>query len=463
MNTRASRPTPTLPPVRRFASLLTACAVAVAVGCFGQLSAQQVPGSPSDPQAQDPGAGFGPVRQPAGVSTNLPNTFLDPNSLFQGQGAAQPDGTTSIWSSPTAPSDPGFPVFPTRLSGFGVYPLPFDPDAELPLGALPLTGLPLGAMPVDKPGWPDWARLAGREPVPFEPERALLVMHSGRVWHRASADEVYVPLYFYDKFVGMSAGGQCEVRHRGEAEFVLHDSTSVQTSGPTTVTVVALDDENVRMRFERLDWVRIEANRRQHRIELPDGSMLEFDGVGALPATQALGSPLAPTPTTSPVAPGVVPPTGFGGLFGLAGAVPVEPLPQPVRVEILRADEPRWHGGRAVVSVLGGGSVRWVHAFGETTIAPGERITVLLQAPKVLGDRGAAPADDDAVRVAPGIGAKLGGDGVQFSQQGGAVRCEAGSGNAGYAEWCGARIDLPAGASVTFDPIVGSLAPRVDG
>ena len=37
-----------------------------------------------------------------------------------------------------------------------------------------------------------------------------------------------MPLYFYDKFVGMSAGGQCEVRHRGEAEFVLHGNLRQQ-------------------------------------------------------------------------------------------------------------------------------------------------------------------------------------------------------------------------------------------
>ncbi|MFK7740936.1 MAG: hypothetical protein AB8H80_11495 [Planctomycetota bacterium] len=504
---------------------------------------------------QFPASGYGAREEPAGVpglggGLQRPGDLLGGGGLNnllggglggglgQGQGQngglGQDEGFGSIWSRPEAPRFQGFPVFPSRLNGYGGYPLPLNPNAAGGLagaaGLDPTAGFPLvptlaPAEPM-APSWPSWVRTSGRAELPFATDRALLIGGSGRVWHRAGTADAFIPLMHYDKFAALATGGECEVRHAGSLELLLHTSTDLRMRGLSRVRIDELDDQSVRLTIDELSWLLLKASARNHSIVLPDGSVLEFEGSGAAPAdavpsaTEGVpdggaaplsASPLSGLPpTTAPSSP----PSGFAALFGMGSVgVAQDALAGPAMIEIVRVDEPRWYGGRAYITNLGGQTVTWRHAHGETRIESQQRVVVLLQPPKqfagiapevaaggdtralgsaaVLAARRAAnpltgtpPAaaggqagtvatrpdgspvtdeDDQAAGAADesgasAIGGKLAGVGAKFDRADGRVVCKRADGmdGAAFAEWCGVRVALPAGVQVEFESLQGN-------
>ncbi|HEB52248.1 MAG TPA: hypothetical protein ENI87_03220, partial [bacterium] len=303
-----------------FAQVLIALAVAA------PAEAQEVP--PGGFQREGT-AGAAPRPQvPAGQPRGATNTFGLPSG--QGQG---PDEFSSIWSTPTRPRG-GFPQFPSQLSGYGNYPLPSTGGEGAVSTQDPLApiGLPLPPAEPEPPGWPSWVRTAARRPLPFAVDVGLLISQGERVWHRPASGEPFVPLMFFDKFATLAVGGAVEVRRTGAFELLLHQSTRIETHGPTRLEVEALSESEVALSFEHLTWVSVQVTGRQHRLRLPDGSAIEI-----APPPPAAGSATA----------------GLAGLFG----TPIAQPPQPVQLELRRADEPGWYGGRATIANLGGREV----------------------------------------------------------------------------------------------------------
>ncbi|MBL9078683.1 MAG: hypothetical protein JNL08_14330 [Planctomycetes bacterium] len=357
----------------------TALAVLVAAAAG---AAQQGSGDPARPQPPE--------------RTGRPDPFLQPNQPQQPRDPLDP-----VWGTLPRPSFDGFPVFPSRLSGYGGYPQPARP---LQPGQLPTVQFPPGLMPLlpvaapEPPGWPAWVRLAEREPLPFAPDRALLVQNSDRVWWRGTTDEPFVPLFFHDKLRALEPGAEVEVRQSGEFELLLHTSSRVVATGPTELRLVAMDAGHVELDLRSFTRLRVQARDRDHVLRLPDGSRLE----AAAPA-------------------------------------PDEAAPGPVLLLLQRADEPSRYGGRATIFNIGARPVRWVHAFGTTTLEPDHRVTMFLRPP--------------AIAVGAGL-AELGGRAEPTS--GGRALDFRGADDAELS-WCGARFQVGAGSVLRLD--AGQGAP----
>ncbi|MEC9047384.1 MAG: hypothetical protein VYA51_05175 [Planctomycetota bacterium] len=359
----------------------------------------QVPTLPNRPQAagaETPGVGGAAG---AGRAT-APGSFLFPQGAPGGNGSQAPNEFSSIWSSPSPPQWSGFPAFPSRLQGYGSYPLPFDP-ANPGNGVVP----PLPAAEPEPNGWPSWVRLRARTPLPYSPEVGLLVAQDGQVWSRTGDDAPYVPSRHYDPFASLVVGGSAELRTRGGFEILLHQSTRIEAKGPTSVRVDALNEQSVALTLERVSFLRLRVNSRAHRISLPDGSTLK----------------IAP-PT---------PPGGLGGLGGLAALFGGSAQPastRPAFVEVARSSAPAAIPGRVSITNYGGEPVTLEHAFGAVQIAPEQRVEVLLSAPTV-GATAALVAGDARVDL----------DGERAT-------CRAAA--ATSVQWSGAMFRLPSGATV---------------
>lgn len=380
-------------------ALLGAAVVGLLVATFGGTAAAQsgMPApTPRDVRPQDP------LAPPGGTPP------VDPRRELPTPGTQLPGATDALragWSLPRPqPQFQGFPVFPSQLQGYGGYPSR-GPAGQPGVGALPLLP-PVPAEPVE-PGWPDWARTRDKAPLPFAPDLALLIRNADRVWFRPNAEEPFVPLFFHDKLRTLSAGASIEVRQNGEFELLLHQSTRVQTRGPTAIDLLALTATEVSLRVRALTWLRLGASSRTHSVQLPDGSTLFVDA--------------PPAPAAGPFAP---PPDPMSA-----------PLDGVTDIVLARVDEPAWLGGRATMTNLGATTVRWQHAGGEATLAPGHRLTLFLRPP------GAVEPAELVVR-----------DGEQQRVEAGVVCRSAGGGSA---TWSGARFELPPGASVRFDPQQG--------
>ncbi|MCB9878603.1 MAG: hypothetical protein H6835_13480 [Planctomycetes bacterium] len=350
----------------------------------------------------------------------------------QGQGAQQQDPRNDefgqIWQTAGPRQFEGFPTFPSRLRGYGNYPLPVDPSAAAPTGDAPTGGgalpmvpfpFPLGAGAAAeprKPDWPDWVHAQSKAPLPFAPELALLVRQADRVWWRATGDEPFVPLYFHDKFTTLTAGGEVEVRQVGRFELLLHESTRIETRGPTRLRVVSLDARQVQLAIPSLTWCRLHVTSREHAITLPDGSTLHISE----PAPEAVGAPANPL---------------AGLLQGAAPAAAAAPVARSAWVELMRADEPGAYNGRATMTNLGDRDVTWRHAFGEVVLHPGERVTLLLTPP--------------ATTIGNGLDAAA----TQWQNEAGVVTCRAQ--DAAEVGWSGARVAVPAGGVVRFESLQG--------
>ncbi|MCK5943674.1 MAG: hypothetical protein KAI24_16950 [Planctomycetes bacterium] len=379
-----------------------AVAVLVAVGA-ARLVAQvpTQPGSPTDP------SGVNQLGQP---NTNLPGTMLSPQNPFGG-GAQGPDEFSSIWSAPSQPKWSGFPTFPARLSGYGAYPLPVDPDDPTGGGAV----APLPAAEPEPAGWPSWVRLRARKPLPFAVDVGLLVAQHGRTWFRESDEEPFVPTMMHDKFASLPVGAEVECRGRGAFEVLLHQSTRIEAKGRTRLKAVALGEDEVTLAIGALSWLRVHVNGRTNKLVLPDGSELLVQPVEVPEEMQA-------------------PLSGIAALFGAAS---IPEIAKPAMVEIERADEPSWYGGRATITNLGGREVLWRHAFGEVTLQPSQRVTLFL----------APPSAPTAAALVPGD--------ARVELDGERAVCR--SVSATEVRWLGARVQVPAGAEVRIESLAGPV------
>jgi hypothetical protein len=397
--------------------LLLAAAAALA----GNARGQQSPLLPQNPNGQF--GAFNPI-----------TPFVVPQSQ---------DNVTPRWveQRPSVPFT-GFPVFPSRLAQFGAYPaaaggvpgaaspianpllggslqgllggaappptgrLPISPLQALlgPAGAgqFPgLAGLLGGGLPAAEAtdGWPAWASLRGREPLPFAEDLGLLVRHGDRVWWQPPEEEASIPLYFHDKFRTLRAGALVEVKQQGEFEVLLHVTTRIVCRGQTRLRVEELAPDRVRLALPTLSRVQLRGQSRSHEFLLPDGSRLLF--------------PAASGPD--------------------AGACDVL---------IERPPEPGWLGGRAVMFNSGQRDVQWVHATGTTTLPPGHRLAFFLTPPT-------APMTPSFVA-----------DGGTPEFQNGQVSVQAADG--AVVRWSGARFTLPAGAVLQIDPLQGDPFPPLN-
>lgn len=379
-----------------------ACCLIAAAWAAPAGLAQVYPSQPQgQPQPQQPGGGGGfPQGEPR---TQRPTTG-DPDI----------DALTPVWSQPLRPAPfQGFPIFPPQLPGYGEYSSPRGlgmPKANLAqlfqgLAFGQLNPAPTAAGGVET-GWPSWARTQSREPLPYEPEAALLVRNTDRVWWRPPEEDVAVPLYFHDKLRTIRKGTAVAVREVGEFEILLYGGGLLSALGGTDLTIDAMDDKLVECTLRRFTHVRLTGFGREYRIHLPDGSELR------LPPVQAEGAP-----------PGEA-----------ASSLATNPW-HAARVALDRADEPGWRAGRATVWNYGEVEIAWRRAGETTTIGAGERAGLFLSP------------------VEPGLPAGLDAGGAAVDRDGPAIVCRSGQG--GSVVWSGARFALPAGGAVRFDPLLG--------
>ena len=354
----------------------------VFVFAVGALARAQVP--PPAPGATPPTMRSNPMRPPT-----------SPRLL---------EGLTPVWVD-LPPGQPfqGFPVFPQGLSGYGAYPRPgVLPDLsrmrelqqEIRDRRLSDPAPALVPAEPEPPGWPRWARLKDKEPLPYAENLALLVRHTDRVWWRGVDEDAFVPLYFYEKFTTLGVGSQVEVRQAGEFELLLHNSTRIISKGPIALRLAAMDQTTVVVELQALTWTRLRVTQRDHTFVLPDGSKIRI------------------TPAA-------------------AGAEPMG----PALLFLLRADEPGWVGGRASIFNAGQRPVLYQNAFGETTLEPGQRTTFFLHPPQQP------------------IPAAVAAEGITLEADGRALRGRA-AGPA-HVSWCGARFSMEANTTLRIDPLQG--------
>lgn len=356
---------------------------------------------------------------PLALAQQRPSTPQAPgrDPVRQAQDPLNLTPTWAVW--PTTSGFRGFPVFPSALQGYGGYPVapgaaggaagtaPGNPFGMLFGGRTPPPMLELlprrPPLPAAEPemGWPGWARLRRREPLPYAEDLALLVRHSERVWWRAASDEPHVPLAFHDKLRTLKAGAGVEVRQAGDFELVLHDGSSLVSRGPSSLTVDKLSADEVALQFTALTRVHLIGLRRAQNVVLPDGSSL-------------LWGPPSPE---------------------LEG--------EPVDVHVDReTGEPGWLGGRATITNYGRREVVWRHAFGEQTLKQNERLTLFL----------APPATD--------IGADLVTRDVEVRRSAGTASCTAGA-VPGEVRWSGASFVVAPGRTLRLEGLLGEpFAPK---
>ena len=323
-----------------------------------------------------------------------------------------PLNLTPVWVSGSAPNTfRGFPVFPSALQGYGGYPT--APGAQGQAGAGNNLGSLFGGNQVGPPllqllarrpplppaepenGWPGWARLRERNPLPYAEDLALLVRHSERVWWRAASDEPHVPLAFHDKLRTLKAGADVEVRQAGDFELMLHDGSHVVSRGPAAMAIDKLGADEVALRFTSLTRLRLVGRERAQKVVLPDGSLL------------------------------------------LWGTATPDLQGEPVDVHVERqTNEPGWLGGRATITNYGVREVVFRHAFGEQTLRGGERLTFFLAPPST--DVGAALVTRD----------------IEVQRAAGSATCKAGA-TPGEVRWCGASFSVPAGRSLRLEALQG--------
>lgn len=381
-------------------------ALGVAAGAAAQIPGSQSPmGNPHyTPYTRT-------AQGQAGMAPGLGQQGPTPGQIAPQQpfvpGTQSPGATNPFqarWSQPRPLQlNSGFPIFPSQFAALGGYAT--TPDSlTSPTGQL----LSVPAPAADEPsGWPTWARLKSKEPLPFAPDAALLIRHAERVWFRSDAAEPFVPLAFHDKLRGLKSGASVEVRSIGEFELLLHNSSRLIARGPTLLHLDELAEAKVAVRVPTVSWLRIATTGREHQIVLPGGGTLKI---------------AAPPPSVVP---------SF-----LPAPVPMSaPLPGVTDVVIDRLSEPGWLGGRATLTNLGSTEVTWQHAGGAVAVAPGRRIVFFVAEPGA-----SLPAD-----LALGGASRL--------DEGDAVVCRATQDAA--VSWSGAAFDVPKGATVRFEPQLG--------
>ncbi|MCA8977585.1 MAG: hypothetical protein KDC98_22870, partial [Planctomycetes bacterium] len=207
------------------------------------------------------------------------------------------EALTPQWApGPTQRPFLGFPTFPSKLPGYGAYPMSLSQLlAGRELGEQ--STLPPIAVPI-QPGWPSWVKLRGRPQVPYQPDLALLVQSVERVWWRDRDEEAFVPLYSYDKLRPIGVGVDVEIRHAGQFEVLFHGGSRLSAHGLCKLKIDELSEESVAVTASQLTRIRLEAFGREHRLTLPDGSVL------VVPKSMVEAPP--------PMLPGLLPPMAAG-------------------------------------------------------------------------------------------------------------------------------------------------------
>lgn len=321
-----------------------------------------------------------------------------------------------VWQPMPAPRPfAGFPVvFPRGLGGFGAYP---SANGAGQANAPGLSGLPAGTglqdllalagragmaaplAPEEPADWPRWLRDAAAAPLPYVPDKALLVRHAERVWWKSPDEDAFVPLYFYDKVRSVGVKTAIEVRQNGEFEVLFHGGGRLVSQGQTQLQFQYMDEKRVALQVAAFSKLRIQVSGREYAFELPDGSVLSVP---------------ADVPPASP-----------------------EDIPDgPALVVLDRAVEPGRYSGRAALWNGGMRTVHWQHAFGKVEIAPGQRVEFFLSKP--------------AQSFAGGLVT----NNVQLAADGAALRCT-GLGE-GHVVWSGAKFALPKGSTLRLDPLLGA-------
>ncbi|MCR9247003.1 MAG: hypothetical protein NXI31_18365 [bacterium] len=382
------------------------------------------------------------IQDPAGTG----NAFQNPqgqNASGQNPGVGAQNGPTTdpdlqglipVWTRPPAQRRfQGFPIFPGDLPGVGAYPRTLAELAKMPIPEAVL--MPGAPIPVE-PGWPEWLRDRDGEEIPYEAEHAVLVRSVDRVWYRPPEEEVFVPLYFYDKLRELVTGSAIQVRRVGEFEVLLHGGGRLRADGPTELRVAELSAEKIELDLRHFTRFRIEPEEREHHLRLPDGSV-----VIVKPQPRPAVDPAAPATATPPA----------GGLAALlqaaaAGAAGGDNVTDYQAALLLfeRLDEPGRRSPRATIWNGGDLAVEWRHAYGTTVIPARHRVVFFL-----------APVTDP-------IGGQLTTQRVNVLPDGAARRCE--PVGDGEVTWSGAQFRVGEGAALRLDPMLGDpFAPSAKG
>jgi hypothetical protein len=83
-------------------------------------------------------------------------------------------------------------------------------------------------------------------------------------------------LAYHDRFRFLATGGRVEVRGKGEFQLALHDGGGMRSRGPCSLEVTGLSAEAADLRLMSVDKVWLTARLRPLRVQLPDGTQLEF-------------------------------------------------------------------------------------------------------------------------------------------------------------------------------------------
>lgn len=359
--------------------------VAVLLACGGALFAQVPPrqgqgqGTAGQGQTQ---AGQPPIEQGPfpGTGTgfdNMGRSLQSPRVLVPQQMEDRQiplDELDPVWGRPLQqPAFRGFPTFSSTL--FGAYP------TGQPRGGGIGRIVPRLPLAEEMDGWPSWVKTRGREALPHSPELALLVRHSDRVWHRASSQEPFVPLYHFDKLGTMSSGGEVQVRQTGEFELLFHQSGRLVSTGPCELRVVSMNETSVSIELDWFTAVRMFSAVREHRVHLPDGTIV------------------------------VVPPDPQEG-----------PPPGQSVLVLQRLLEPDGRAGRATIFQGGDRPARVISPHGECLLENGQQCTILLQprredgfaAGELRTENCAAVPQGDVLQIMGGEGAAVHWSGATF-------------------------------------------------
>jgi len=289
------------------------------------------------------------------------------------------------------------------FTGFPTFPSGVSPSAAFQPPPNWNTAPEVKSMPPAQvptaPDWPTWLRIREQRTLAYEPGVAVLVRQQDRVWFRTPDEPAFVPLYFFDKIREVRAGTEVQVRQSGEFVMLLHGGSRIVALGAVDLKVAELTDTLVAVELRNFTELRLRCIEREHRFTLPDGSLL------------------------------VVPPQA-------ADAVGVD-------LQLQRVDVPEPSAGRATLTHESGRPVGLQMPHGTVALAQGTRNTVFFAAsPGLVQDSVAS-------------------QGVGEERSGSARRFRAGP-SGGVVRFSGSSFQLPSGATLVVDPLLGELERAVE-
>ncbi len=289
------------------------------------------------------------------------------------------------------------------FTGFPTFPSGVSPSAAFQPPPNWNTAPTVKSMPPSQvpaaPDWPTWLRVREQRTLPYEPSVAVLVRQQDRVWFRAPDEQAFVPLYFFDKIREIRSGTEIQVRQSGEFGMLLHGGSRLVALGAVDLRVAELTDTLVAVELRSFTELRLRCIEREHRFTLPDGSVL------------------------------VVPPQAADA--------------SGVDLQLQRIDVPEPSMGRATVTHESGRAVSLVLPHGTVELVQGTRSTVFFAA-------------------SPGfVQTAMASQGVAEERSGTARRFRAGAAG-GVVRFSGSSFQLPGGATLVVDPLLGDFDRPVD-